>query len=192
LNICKIRIFDMSDWRPYYKNISVSVEIPACLFQEVIHHYAIPQLDVVVFEFRMSRELYPIIFDNPFQGLVAAQSRKPSFSSNILYVTSNYIIQTILLKSSVLVPNHFEFSRYLPQQKSSLDEFKRHVVEFQKLKVTFNKKWIFVWLKSFIGCFCVDPPAYLNYQSWNIQGKQVNYFVKSLCSCYKVSSSQKL
>jgi len=49
-----------------------SIDLATGLFQKVVHHDTVPKLWVVVFEFGVSCEFYPIVFDHVFEGFVAA------------------------------------------------------------------------------------------------------------------------
>ena len=88
----------------------------------------------------MGREFHPVVPDHVLQRLVATQRSQPSLPGYILHIATNDIIESIFLKGSVLVPNHLEFPRYLPQQKPALDEFKGHVVKLEYFEVPLDKE----------------------------------------------------
>lgn len=137
----------------------------------------------------MGRELHPIVLYHVFQRVVAAQGREAALTGNLLHVASDYIIETVLLEGSVLVPDHLELPIDLPQQKSALYELEREVVELQKLEVASDEEGIRI-RSQFSSCnLHEDPPQDLDGDSWDVEREEIDDFVDGSSSCYEVSAS---
>ena len=92
----------------------------------------------------MSGVLYPIVFYDILEGVVATQSCQSSLSCKCLYVASYYVIHAVFLEGSVLVPNHLEFAVNLPKQKPTLQELEREIVESEYFEIPPNEERICV------------------------------------------------
>ena len=94
----------------------------------------------------MGGVLYPVVFYDILEGVVATQSCQSSLSCKCLYVASYYVIHAVFLEGSVLVPNHLEFTINLPEQETTLKELEREIVESEYFEVTTDEERVFVGL----------------------------------------------
>ena len=62
----------------------------------------------------MRGELYPIVLYHVFEGVVATQSGKASLPCELFYVAADDVIHAVFFERAILIPNHLEFTIYLP------------------------------------------------------------------------------
>jgi len=128
----------------FNNNDKVSVDVTTGLFQEVVHHYTVPQFGVVVFEFGVSCKFNPVVLNHIFQCLIATQRSQSALSCNLLNVAADHIVQSESLKCPILPPNHSEFPLNLPNQKPPLEKLKRNKPKSKYIKVSLHEPRIFV------------------------------------------------
>jgi hypothetical protein len=169
-----------------------SIDVPAGLLEEVVHHDAVPQLDVVVPELGVGGELHPVVLYHSLQRNVATESGQPALTSDLLDVAADDVVHSVLLEGAVLVPDHLELTVDLPQQEAPLEELEGEVVELENLEVAPHEEGVRVGPQLTPGNLGKDPPADLDNHPGNIERKEVDNFIDRGCAGDEVAPAQKL
>jgi hypothetical protein len=142
--------------------LSGSVDVPAGILEKVVHHDRVPQLDVIVLELGMRRELDPIILNHVLKRIIATERGQPALTGELFDVRANDVVHAVLLEGAVLVPDHLELTVDLPKQEPTLYELKREVVELEYLKIPTHEPGIGIGGKLPSSYLRKDPTANLD------------------------------
>ena len=178
------------EWTPRRidKN-SGSVDVPAGVLEEVVHHDRVPQFDVIVPKLGVGGELDPVVLDDCLQSIVVTERRQAPLTGELLYVTSNDVLHSVLLEGAVLVPNHLELPVDLPQQESPLDELKWHVVELEDLEITTHEPRISIGTQLSTSYLRKPPTADLDDQPRDVESEKIDNFVKGCRPINKITAA---
>lgn len=140
----------------------------------------------------MRGEFDPIILYHVFQGVVATQSGKASLPCELFYVAADDVVHPVFFEGAILVPNHLEFTVYLPQQKSALDKLEGEVVELEYLKISTNEPGVSIRFQLPPSYLCKHPTANLDDHSRDVQREQIHNFIEGFNTGDEISASEEL
>lgn len=140
----------------------------------------------------MSGELDPVVADDVFESLIAAEGGQSPLPRYFLDVSADDVVQAELFEGAVLYPDHSELPPDLPEQEASFEVLEGEVVEFEDTEVASDEPGVLVGFQLHAQQFREQQANGLEQESWDVESEEVDDFVDRGGACHEVSSAEEL